>query len=447
MFEFDKTDIETPVIENPVITDSPKPRLALETQRVPLDSVITHVSGSKWVIEYYRQYLTKDMQPTPLDLERDPVNQQYLKINDLEVRVEQALSPQQDDATKEFTMSGSATVFPGMIPIKGDMFIANTGDGQYTLFTVTRTNRLTNTLDSLYNIEYLAVSVLYQEHLDNLTEKTSKETVFNKDFISVGKNPLLSLAEDATYAEALEKLAGVTRYYFDRFFDNRFDCFTIPGLDNQTAFDPFLNEFVLKIIAKRDYPQYNKVQLFNTHSIASTDTFTVLDYLLENNVNINIASYIDVHYLPNVPTTRFQYYSKGIETSGIDYAVLVTKTPENRLEELRWLEEPEVPLQMMANSRITVLDFKEQQYSATLQITHPLFEDRYIFSSYFYDKDYGGMSVVEKMVSNAINGKEIGPTSVMILIDYLIGQASLVESYYLLPIAYRLLERSLSELT
>ena len=447
MFDFEENKSEKPTVENPVIKESPKPRLALDTQHTPLNSIITNVSGSKWVIEYYRQYLTKDMQPTPLDLERDPVNQQYLKINNLEVRVDQALSPQQDEQTKEFIMTGTATVFPGMMPIKGDMFIANTGDGQYTLFTVTRTTRLSNTLDSLYDIEYKAVSTLYEEYLTNLDAKTSKETVFNKDFISIGKNPLLSLAEDATYTEALAKLDQVARYYFNTFFDVRFDCFTIPSLDEGTAIDPFLNEFILKIIAKRDFPQYNRVQLANKHSVIPANTYTVLDYLLHNDVNVSIASYVHVIDLNRVPADRFQYYSKGIETSGIDYLISTEKAPQDHSVELQWLKEPDVTLQMMTNNLITPVDFKEQQYSSTLEITHPIVEGRYIFSDGFYAKDYGTMSVIEKMVSNAINGKEIGPTSAITMMDYLLAQGSQLEQHYFLPITYRLLERSLSELT
>lgn len=446
MFDFEEKNNEKPIVENPVIKESPKPRLALDTQHTPLDSIITNVSGSKWVIEYYRQYLTKDMQPTPLDLERDPVNQQYLKINNLEVRVEQALSPQQDEQTKEFIMTGTATVFPGMVPIKGDMFIANTGDGQYTLFTVTRTNRLSNTLDSLYDIEYKAVSTLYEEYLTNLNAKTSKETVFNKDFISIGKNPLLSLSQDATYSEALAKLDQVSRYYFNTFFDIRFDCFTIPSLEDDTAIDPFLNEFILKIIAKRDFPQYNKVQLLNKNSVVPNNTYTILDYLLHSDVNVSIASYVNIVDLHRVPADRFQYYSKGIETSGIDYLVSVEKTGQSDSMGLQWVTEPEVSLQMMTNNLITAMDFKEQQYSSTLEITHPIIEGRYIFSDSFYNKDYGTMSIIEKMVTNAINGKEIGPTSVITMMDYLLAQGSQLEQHYFLPITYRLLERSLSEL-
>lgn len=445
MFEFDKK-IEKPVIENPEIIKPVKTTLQLDTQKTPLSSIVTMVSGSKWVVEYYRQYLTPDMEPTPLDLDRDPVNQQYLKIRNLELRVESGLSPQQDDKTKEFAMVGTATVFPGMIPIKGDMLIANTGDGAMTLFTVTRTIRLTNTLDSLYDIEYKAVRTLDQLSVDNLTAKTSKETVFNKDFISVGKNPLLSLAESATYTEALETLQQVTRFYFDTFYDNQFECFTVPSLDCQTAIDPFLNEFILKIIAKRDFPQYNKVQLHNKHSIVKDNIRTVLDYLLHENTNVGIASYMSTEWLPSYIGHRFNVHSRGIETSGIDYMINVTKVIPTSIGDLKFNQDIQDEIQLVLGAEITALDFTEQQYSSSLALYYPAIGTRYIFSEYFYSSDYGNMSVVEKMVHNAINKKEIEPNSVMMLLDALMNQAKPIEQYYLIPICFRLLERSLSEI-
>jgi len=445
MFDFEDK-ITAPVIENPEIVLPIKTTLQLDTQKTPLSSIITMVSGSQWVVEYYRQYLTPDMQPAPLDLERDPVNQQYLKIRNLELKVESALSPQQDDKTKEFAMVGTATVFPGMIPIKGDMIIANTGDGAMTLFTVTRTIRLTNTLDSLYDIEYRAIRTLDQLSVDNLTAKTSKETVFNKDFISVGKNPLLSLAESATYTDALETLQQVTRFYFDTFYDNQFECFTVPSLDCQTAIDPFLNEFILKIIAKRDFPQYNKVHLHNKHSIVDPSIRTVLDYLLHENTNVGIASFVSTEWLPSYIGHRFHLHSRGIETSGMDYMINVTKTDRALVNELKFKSVLVEEVQLVLGTELTPLNFTQQQYSASLALYYPTLGTRYIFSEYFYANDYSQMSVVEKMVHNAINKKEIEPNSVMMLLDALMSQAKPIEQYYLIPICFRLLERSLSEI-
>lgn len=444
MFEFDK--IETPEIENPVIKEKIKPTLPLDTQLTPMNSIMKLITGSKWLVEYYRQMLTADMQPTPLDLEREAINQQYMKIVDLELRVENALSPQQDDKTKEFTMTGTANVFPGMVPIKGDMFLANTGDGIFTLFTVTRTMRLTNAMSSLHEIEYKAVSTLEQLHLENLAEKTSKEVVFNKDFLAIGKNPLLNAVEETTYQKSLEILDEVTRYYFDTFFDTVHDCFTIPNLDNHSAMDPFLNDFIIKIIPKRDYPQYNRIIQYNRHSIIPDDYKTVLDYLLHDDVNVAICSYPERLYLRSFLTHRFHVHSKGIETASVDYAVSVSPTDTEQPEILSWVTEPVGKFQLVQSNLIAPEDFTEQVYSGSSVINHSTVGNRYILSDAFYDFDFVNMSVIEKMIYNAIRKDPIHPNSVIKTIDYLMNQANLVDQHYLLPICYRLLEKSLVEI-
>lgn len=446
MFEFENKIIETEAPPQPDIKPNIKPTLALDTQKTPLTSIVTNVSGMKWIVEYYRQYLTQDMQPAPLDLEREEVHQQYLKIRDYELRVEQGLNPQQDPSTKEFMMSGSATVYPGMVPIKSDMFIANTGDGLYTLFVVTSVERMSNEQKSLYEIEYKAVTTLDEQYLENLTRKTSKEVVFNKDFLAIGKNPLLILEEEVEYQTAVGLLDEVARFYIDTFLDPQFDCFTVPDLFDRFTIDPLLADFIEKIIPKRNYPQYSRVISYNKHSVIAKSTFSVLDYLEDPSSNIKIKPFVQIIDMHRWTRDRFTAQSNGIDLSGYEFLITVRDSELEDENRYKRSETSSKAISLNPANVTTPLDFNQQVYSESTLVCNDIGGPYYIFTKAFYEQNYDEMSVIEKMTLNAIQEKEININSAIKMAEYLLGEAEPLQQYYFLPVMYRLLEMAMSEI-
>ena len=181
---------------------APYKGVTVDSRYTPLSSLITHVEGSSWVVKYFSQVLDIDSEVSPQQLTKEAVYQQYTAINQLEMRVNNELSYSQDDASKAATVTGSATLYPCVIPNTGDMFLADIGDGREGIFTVTRTERKSLLKETCYQIEYVLVAYSTDtERMRDLEQKTIKTLQFVKEFLLFGQNPVVVDSEYATVRE------------------------------------------------------------------------------------------------------------------------------------------------------------------------------------------------------------------------------------------------------
>lgn len=235
----------------------------VDTKYTPLASMLQYVEGSNWSVTYYSQVLGADSEPMPLALDRAPVYQQYTRILQMELKVTTPLTSQEDPETHSFITTGAATSYPHFIPNKGDMFLADIGDGREGLFVVTNTEKRTILKESFFSIEYQITTYSdsdRQAYLDNLDFKTVRTTHFVKDFLVFGQNPQV-LSEDyndlRSFKREYEDLIGL---YFHDFFSHRYQTLLVPDQDKIT-YDPFLTTALMDVVDTEEHPHINRMRL------------------------------------------------------------------------------------------------------------------------------------------------------------------------------------------
>lgn len=266
-----------------------------------------HVSGSSWRLEaYYSQFIGTDNALAPLAIDRPAAHQQYIKIENLEIKVTAPLTDSQDSETKEFETTGSATIYAGLIPNKGDMFTADVGDGALGLFTITESIRRTHLRNSVFEVSYKLVGHLTPVQRSNLELKTIKTTRFVRELLYYDSNAHL-LADD--YAYRLDLLGSSKRVldmYVRDFFSEEHSTFILPGQAEPT-YDPWITKFIQSVFSVSEHHKLQTLKL-PAVDLPEYQNTTFWDCLLEgSDFNLPYAQY----QMRAITTTPFRDFTRA----------------------------------------------------------------------------------------------------------------------------------------
>lgn len=236
----------------------------VDTRFEPLASILQHVSGSTWTLQaYYSQFVDADNESSPHQISRPAAYQQYIRINGLEVKVTTPLSESQDPETKSFEVTGNARIFSGLIPNKGDVFVADIGDGRQGLFTVTSSDRKTHLKNSGFEIAYQLKEFLKEATQQDLDAKTVKTVKFIKDLLYFDHNANLLNTDFSQRVDLYEQSKKLVDYYFRDFFSIEHSTFLIPG-QSKATYDPWLVRFLTKILGTNEHRLMQRIKVPST---------------------------------------------------------------------------------------------------------------------------------------------------------------------------------------
>jgi len=244
-----------------------------------VNNLITFVAGSSWKVDYYQQVLGVNDELSSQDLSKTAPYQQYTKITALEFKVDQGIDESQDEQTKNFTVTGSSTLYPPVIPNVGDMFVAIIGDGRKAVFSITNTQRLTILKDTCYSVEYVLVDFATDERVKDLESKVVKDTYFVKRLLEHGENPLITNEDYNFYLYLIDVEAELKFNYFNQYFDKTISSLKVPG-QVMTTYDPFLVKFIKSFMDTDEHPKLKSIKSYTVDMPNKTLPTTLWDCLL-----------------------------------------------------------------------------------------------------------------------------------------------------------------------
>lgn len=271
-------NIIKPTISSPIV----------DSRYTPLSSLMIYIEGSPWTTYYFSQVLTTSTEPTAQAPSTGPIYQQYIKIKDLELRVTTALNYQQDTQTNDPVLTGEATMFPGIIPNEGDMFVADVGDGRLGVFTITAADSQSMLKDACYVITYIFTGYADDSRalLDDLEQKTVKTEVFVKELIGTHTRTFLSEEQVVTLDTLKRYYRDLIGLYFGLFYSYEYNCFLMPRADAESIYDPFVSKFISNILDINDHPLLAKIKHYNIDEPGAINSSSIYDVLLRNTAEL-----------------------------------------------------------------------------------------------------------------------------------------------------------------
>ena len=409
------------VERQPVIDPKPERVAVVDTQYQPTTHLLAHVEGSSWTVTYYKQQLGIGDELKPLQLETTPAHQQYQRIEQLPFKVNSPLTQSQDQETKEFQVTGESTIFYGLIPNLGDMFIADVGDGHAGLFAITESERMSYNKDACYRVSYVMVGYLEDRYRNDLELKTVSKVVFDMTMLEVLDNPFV-VESDYQRLVRLQQLDGRLRKHFrERFWSPDVQTLKVPQ-QFTVVYDGFHANFCRQIgLADLKHPiriyhnglmRYDQITtVWQCLSELAADS---LPYCHRQFTNTPVALFKDK------PVQRGVAFSPFIETiypSGEFY----TDDPCAVVYSGEWpalaAEPREFPTQPLLNN---------------VPYYYPVGgDDCYVFSKTFYELQTESMSVLERLVLNMLSGVAIKPDELLLLCNHVFKLRPIDQFYYI----------------
>lgn len=430
---------ESGVVDNKNPNDRPAPyqTTAVDTAYTPVKDLLTHVEGSKWILEdYFSQYLGMDQAVDQQNVNTVAVYQQYLRIKSFEMRVSQPLDISSDTTSREFQLTGTATMYPGFVPNKGDMFVAYIGDGRKMLFTLTDVEKKTMLLDALYEVSYESVDYYSPDLEADLLSKVAKTVTFVKEFMALGNTPFLVDSEYATLKELNEWIKKLPLEYVREFYNEEFSTFLVPAQEN-TLYDPFIVKFAKATMSTHMEPLWTRVREHNCDNGEDSGYTTILNTLLEYNERglDFVQQFFDIffvrgqHRVTAYGTITYSgidnvYYPKGNTSLGyVNEHMTFKPSPERTFNR---------PIDLSIIIADTTLEGLTAPDMISVKSIHPVTVDNYyILSKAFYEADTANMSALELLLTATYSNKPLCHFTLLSLCKKSVYWGVLERFYYL----------------
>lgn len=278
---------------------------------------VPYIEGNTWTVEYYGR-LIGNSDPATLDTDiTDPTLMQFQLVKNMELRVTQELSQTTDEQTQLTTVTGVANMYPIVIPIIGDVFLAPLGDGNWGKFTITSTERQSIYKESAWTITYTQGEYVSEPLLELLNDRVVQTLIFDLNGLNEAGGALATESEWNRNVLRKKYIIDMVNWYYEEFYHPTIKTFLVPD-EFVKLYDPYVVEFWNFLIGKelnggRLLPHQFDVR----SSIFKTDYVTVWDAIQkQSNAVLSRA----VHSMAELPTSVFAlgYINFTIHSSGLD---------------------------------------------------------------------------------------------------------------------------------
>ena len=465
-----KTEKDNPIVELEEKTETPKVEVegfvegqpwyksnVVSSEYNPKDSLLTHISGSKWICTYY-QHIRDDDEGLDSHSTSNGIYQQIRKIENFELRIDSPISPTQND-NSEMSASGSARIYTSLIPSEGESFIADIVDGRLALFSVTSVKRATLAKNTSYTIEYSLISIITDDsQIEELEKKVIQTFVFNKDYLKHGLSPFLTKEETHNRKKLKCQMRELEDEYLSEFYN--FNLNTIILAVNTTEgykylYDPYMLNYV-KNVFERNTRDIRTHLVSGGSDQSKFNRDTLWDLLFERRNSRRSTMVMKATYR----STKSKYSQPNLNLlhwSEIDYYCLGSSDIEGVD-----ISESEVNTQMGVSSTpgFWALGYLPQtipteydvgvpvsdivgEYDNEVPAVPTIYPNNshlyYVFSKYWYLKEKDNYSTLESAVDDYLSKESVDLNKLAVVIDD-IENWSKLDRFYFIPIVYSLLK-------
>lgn len=466
----DDDDVGVPT-QAPVYPEAVAPKIVRQdyktalqnVKETPIASLLTHVSGALWTVDYYSQVLGSDDELSEWQPTQEGVYQQYMRIKKFEMRVTEALRPVQDTESASFTATGRAVLYPNFIPNAGDLFLALAGDGRLTQFNISQVERKTIFKETCYEITFEQVRTITPELLATLNESVVNDTTYRRDFVTYGQNPVIVDQDLSDIQKFDETQYTLLDRWLALFYSRRFSTILVPGQPAAT-YDPFLVRFIKDIFTTRDNSRLASVNLINCGAeniMGKENLWTILmdasdvqhDMMAQKLWVVPAKAFnrLPVHHgvyhsgIVNV-VYPYQYYVDVDDDYGTGSINTTLASPTEALGDEMWSLTTIFPNAILGGlvypNQPLGVSTPDPEQSGDIPLTVPVsFDDYYVFTKKFYDKDTVGISKLEGEVLKYLAGDALDGLVLNALIAD-VNNWGRMERFYYIPVLCLLLRYS-----
>lgn len=291
----------------------------VDTQVTPLQSLITHIEGSSWIGNHYSQVVASDEELSEFQPNQMTPYQQYHLIRDMESKIQGGLNFSTDSETGVLTVTGTVIYYPSIIPNRGDVWIADIGDGRAGQFTIISVEAKSYFQQTCYEAQLELARFVDPALIENINNRVVRTSYFKKDFLVYGQNPIIAEEAVVAFATLTQLETQMLNHWMQLFFSGEYNTFMVPGQEGPT-YDPYVTRLMFSMYNTVDHPKFTRAKLLNVDGVAHVTQPCVFDALMkQDNTILDDA----MRGCQLISTLVFNEHTllKTIRYSGIHYVV------------------------------------------------------------------------------------------------------------------------------
>lgn len=454
--------------KNPGYAVSPEVKTnVVDTRYQPKKSLMVYVEGASWIVNYYAQILGVNDEVSDLQLGQQAPYQQYRLVKGLELKVTDELSDSQDAQTRTWEVTGGATVYAGVIPNVGDIFVADVGDGKEGVFTVTGSEKKSRLHDTVYTITYKLRAEMDAAHRTALEKKTVVEEVFVRNLLSNNFTATVTTTEFDQLARIEAGYKQLVQHYFHDFFNIEHQTLLVPDQPYK-LYDPFLTYGVLSTVDQNEHPLIYRIKLLNVERDPAFKEINFWQIMSQNNLDLLTMAFYQAGTLHRSHFNEHPQFN-GFYYSGIDHIVYpMDKANLNKVDstgsDMRYYngnthmceyKDPLVPdrivnggtrsnnLGKILQSNKDLPGFKHG-IGSNVPLIHPVaMDDYYVLSRAFYHEE-DGQSILELVTRQTLKGEPVDKVNLLRLVENAKTWPNL-ERFYYIPLILILIKYAMAD--
>lgn len=406
-----------PIISRDELKDTEYAHSLVDPRVEAPTALLNHVQGRSYTCDYYSQVLGDGEEPKEFQISQSPVYQPYEKIEGFELKLTAALSVSQDQ-NNAFTVTGTALVYPSVIPNVGDVVVGALADGRLAQFTVNSVEVKTLYRQTVYEISFIMSRMMTHQIQAQLNERVVKLYRFVYDFARYGRNPLVIKTDYLALQELIKREKPLLNYWVRKFFSFEWNTVLVPEQASSTH-DPYVTRTMRALFDVNDHIRFGDLRPTNLDGSDLEHCVTVYDALLQRDPGI-----LDVamKQCKLIPTRAFPTGSQydGIRYAG--YTMLLTPNQDDIAVD---------PCAYTGISGTTLV-------RNTTYVSNTLYPSTttgtYVLSQAFYDQQ-PPYTTLEALVWDYLEGRSISFAQINTMFES-VKSWTLLEQFYHMPILF-----------
>lgn len=331
---------DKPVPDVPRIYSDRYKHSIVDSQYNPGQNLLTMVSGTPRLCEYYRGVYNESEEPIPFQPGDVDTYQSYTRIKNLIVKEQGegsfSFDPTQGTSTKTY----SAYTLFDLTPIRGDILIFDIGDGNAGLFEIFEQPELFNvTADKVYLIQYKFLEILNTTVFEQLNARVVEELVYTKDSVLNGGNAIIDPGTFNVQKQLLSWRETIASHILNNCYWNsertiavvepnpNYSSAGMDGIDTFNGamdyiYDSYLVDFLCGMLTPELRGAYNHIQQISTEyggrdfsrrgvanvwEVIKSRNFNLLPICHHKATLIDTQWFYNTRYYGNIRNSKFTY--------------------------------------------------------------------------------------------------------------------------------------------
>ena len=284
------------------------------------EELLVTLPGYRWTVTYFHRIVDEMALVTTYDPQLNPTLQDYTRVNDLTIYVEEALGSGSSD-----NLAGSGIIDLNIIPNPNDLFVTKLPDGRSVIYAITSVTRINYNNEGLFRIAYelfQEVSDVNEPVFTKLMVSTTTILNYNPDYRVTHTKSLYTDDELVLRDKLTASITRLAEYWTNTFITPKtYYKMGYRGADGYLVFDPKLEDFIVSVLGISVLP--SRTELLRVKD----DRISILDFIINDNISFNRVEQL----VTSIPSAELgsNPYLAPVFYSNVDKITRVSTIPDD----------------------------------------------------------------------------------------------------------------------